>query len=169
MHRIVMTSLFSMGVAAMWLAPLRAAGGLSLQDRKFLYVASKGGTMELRLGQSGLDYGNSGGVKKLAQVLVDDHMKAAAELSQIAGQKGVSLTSEDREMPNGLPALTGDAFDKEFVRTAVKKHERDIKEFEKEASSGSDPELKAWAGKMLPVLHAHLEAAKALSTKAANP
>jgi putative membrane protein len=121
-----------------------------------------GGIMEARMGQMGLDYGASSGVKRLAQLLLDDHTKSNNELTEIANRKGLTLGSEDREMPNGLPGLNGDAFDKEFKRLTVKDHERDIKEFEKEASSGLDPDLKAWASKMLPILHAHLDAAKAL-------
>lgn len=44
----------------------------------------------------------------------------------------------------------------------VADHEKDIAAFEKEASSGSDPEIKNWAGQTLPTLRAHLNEAKAL-------
>jgi uncharacterized protein DUF4142 len=37
-----------------------------------------------------------------------------------------------------------------------------IAEFEKEANSGRDPDVKAWASKTLPTLRAHLDGAKAL-------
>ena len=51
---------------------------------------------------------------------------------------------------------------------AVSDHEKDIAEFEKEASSGTNGDVKAWASKTLPVLRAHLEAARALSGSSSN-
>jgi putative membrane protein len=165
MYRILTTFSVSVVFAATWLAPISRAGDLNTQDRKFLQQAATGGTMDLRLGQMGLDYGSSARVKMLAQMLVDDHTKANDELNDIANRKGVTLAAEDREVPNGLPGLTGAAFDKEFLRMTLKDHQREIKEFEKEVSSGSDPELKTWANKMLSILHTHFEAAKALARR----
>jgi putative membrane protein len=44
----------------------------------------------------------------------------------------------------------------------VEDHQKDIAEFEKEARSGNDPDLKNWASKTLPTLRAHLAEAQAL-------
>jgi putative membrane protein len=43
----------------------------------------------------------------------------------------------------------------------VADHKKDIAEFEKEASSGKDPEIKAFAAKTLPTLREHLKLAQA--------
>jgi putative membrane protein len=47
----------------------------------------------------------------------------------------------------------------------VKDHEEDIAEFEKEARSGKDADLKAFAEKTLPTLKEHLKMAKELGAK----
>jgi putative membrane protein len=44
----------------------------------------------------------------------------------------------------------------------VQDHEQDVADFQKEAQSGSDPRLKAFAQKHLPVLQQHLQMAKSI-------
>lgn len=56
----------------------------------------------------------------------------------------------------------GAAFDKGFVESQVKAHQDAIALFEKQANSGSDSDLKAFAGKHLPGLKAHLKQAQDL-------
>lgn len=45
----------------------------------------------------------------------------------------------------GLMVLTGTAFDNSYIKGMIKYHEVDIKEFQKEAASGRDPEARAFA------------------------
>jgi putative membrane protein len=143
---------------------LTPAQGLSEQDQKFAQDAAKGGMMEVRMGQLGLERGASPAVKSLSQHLVNDHTAANNELAALAKQKGVALPGDDAQMAASMPFATkrGDEFDKGFARAAVEDHQKDIAEFEKEASSGNDPDLKNWASKTLPTLRAHLAEAQAL-------
>jgi len=41
-------------------------------------------------------------------------------------------------------------------------HTKDVSEFEKQSTKGTDPDLKAFAAKTLPTLQEHLQMAKAL-------
>lgn len=153
-------------------AAMVAMGGLSFvsaqklsdQDQKFMQDAAKGGMMEVHMGQMGLEHGGSQGVKTLSQHLVNDHTAANKELTDLAKKKGVSLPGDDAKMAASMPfaSKNGADFDKEFARTAVEDHQKDIAEFEKEASSGTDPDIKNWASKTLPTLRAHLAEAQAL-------
>jgi len=128
--------------------------------------AAKGGMMEVHMGQMGQDKGTSSGVKAFAKQLVDDHTKANDELMNLAKQKGITLPPDNPSaMPKGLNGKTGDDFDREFAKMAVDDHQKDIAAFEKEANSGTDPDIKAWASKTLPTLRQHLDAAKALPMK----
>lgn len=135
-----------------------AAQNLSQQDQKFVQDAAKGGMMEVHMGQLGMKRGTSPAVKSLSQHLINDHNAANRELAALAKQKGVSLPGDDAQMAASMPFATksGEDFDKEFARTAVEDHQKDIADFEKEASSGNDPDLKNWASKTLPTLRAHL-------------
>jgi len=64
-----------------------------------------------------------------------------------------------------MQAQKGPAFDKAYVGDMVQDHKEDVADFEKEATSGQDPELKAFAVKYLPVLKQHLSMVEALQTK----
>jgi putative membrane protein len=44
-------------------------------------------------------------------------------------------------------------------------HNNDIKDFEKQAESGTDPEIKAFAAKTLPTLKKHLKAIEEIRDK----
>jgi putative membrane protein len=44
----------------------------------------------------------------------------------------------------------------------LKDHEKDVSEFEKQSTKGTDPEVKAFASKTLPTLQEHLRMARAL-------
>jgi putative membrane protein len=164
MRSYTQSFLCAAAVLALGSLHLASAQSLSEQDNKFLQDAAKGGMMEVHMGQLGLERGASPAVKALSQHLVNDHSAANKELAALAKQKGVSLPGDDAQMAASLPFATknGDDFDKAFARTAVEDHQKDIAEFEKEARSGNDPDLKNWASKTLPTLRAHLAEAQAL-------
>jgi len=61
-----------------------------------------------------------------------------------------------------LSGKTGAEFDRAFLHEAISHHEKDVALFEKESTSGSDPELKAFAAKTLPTLRQHLQTARSL-------
>jgi putative membrane protein len=48
------------------------------------------------------------------------------------------------------------------MKQMVADHKKVVKEFEKEAKSGKDPDVKAWAEKTLPSLRDHLSEAENL-------
>ncbi len=65
-------------------------------------------------------------------------------------------------MSGKLSGKTGAEFDRAFLKEAISHHEKDVALFEKESTSGSDPELKAFAAKTLPTLRQHLQTARSL-------
>jgi putative membrane protein len=155
--------LYSAALLALGSFSLMPAQNLSEQDQKFIQDAAKGGMMEVHMGQMGLERGSSPEVKSLSQHLINDHKAANQELAALAKQKGISLPGDDAQMAASMPAAKNrEDFDKAFARTAVEDHQKDIAEFEKEASSGKDPDLKNWAAKTLPTLRAHLAEAQSL-------
>jgi putative membrane protein len=112
----------------------------------------------------GIERGQSQAVKGFAQRLINDHNMANQELATLAKQKGVLLLGDDAKMISmPLATKSGADFDKEFARAMIEDHQKDISAFEKEASSGNDPDVKNWASKTLPTLRAHLAEAQALA------
>jgi putative membrane protein len=61
---------------------------------------------------------------------------------------------------NRLSKLSGAQFDRAYMQDMVKDHEEDVAEFQREANNGSDPDVKAFAGKTLPTLQSHLQSAQ---------
>jgi putative membrane protein len=156
--------LLTVGIAALATTQAMAA---SSPDKTFAKKAAQGGLAEVQVGQLAQQKATSPQVKEFAQTLVNDHMQANQELQQIAQGAGMTLPSEpgnkEQEAMQKLQNLSGPAFDKAFVRDEIKDHQKDIEEFQKEAQSGSDPALKAFAEKTLPVLQKHLQMAQSLN------
>ena len=137
---------------------------LSAQDRTFMEDAAKGGMHEIQMGHLGIERGQSQAVKGFCQRLINDHTMANQELTALAKQKGIILPGDDTKMvAMPITSKSGADFDKEFGRSMIEDHQKDILAFEKEASSGSDLDVKSWASKTLATLRAHLAEAQALA------
>jgi len=64
-----------------------------------------------------------------------------------------------------LLKLSGAAFDLEYMAGQVRAHKMAVTLFEKESKSGSDADLKKWAGQKLPALRMHLKMASTIHDK----
>jgi putative membrane protein len=141
-------------------------GSLNSHDRDFAMDAAMGGMVEVELGRVAAAQGTSDAVKQFGQRMVDDHSKANTELMSLAASKGVTLptTLDDkhREQVTKLSALKGAEFDRAYSKLMLSDHNKDVSEFEKQSTRGTDPDLKAFASKTLPTLQEHLQLAKAL-------
>ena len=140
--------------------------GMSSRDRDFLMDAAMSGMVEVELGRIAAQQGTSDAVKQFGQMMVDHHTKANAELMSLASSKGITLpTSIDEKHRNDvtkLSAMSGAEFDRAFAKRMLKDHEKAVSEFEKQSTRGTDPDVKALAGKALPTLQEHLTMARAL-------
>jgi len=130
-------------------------------DRAFVDTAASAGLAEVAITKHAMDKAASGDVKKLAEHLNKDHSQANQELARIASAKGipvpVSPESEKRAEVEQVSALSGAELDRTVLTKLDQSHRASIKLFEREASEGSDPELKAFAAKTLPTLREHLK------------
>lgn len=139
-------------------------------DMKFATTAAQGGMAEVAVGQVASSKAASADVKQFAQRMVTDHTKANQELNQTASKSGVTLpqgvAKEDKAKADRLTRLEGAAFDKAYMKMMVEDHEKTVALFEKEANSGSDPDMKAFAQKTLPTLKEHLEMARSVERNA---
>lgn len=157
------TTVFTIGILGLAATQVMAAPA---SDKKFATKAAEGGLAEVQVGQLAQQKAASPQVKQLGETLVTDHTQANQELQQVAQNEGITLpsqpSSKEQAQSQKLQDLSGAAFDKAFVRMEIKDHQKDIKEFQEEAQSGTDPALKAFAQKSLPVLQKHLQMAQSL-------
>src|SRR6187397_994186 len=114
-----------------------SGSSLSEKDKTFMKKAAKGGTMEVAMGKVAEQNGQSEDVKSFGKRMVTDHSKANDELKSIASKKGVQLPSKE-------PTVSWSS-DKAYMDAMVKDHEKDLAEFQEEAKSGSDPDVKKFA------------------------
>lgn len=133
-----------------------SATKLSHGDRRFIEKAAKSGLAEVRVARLAVERAADPRVRSFAQQLVSDHERANAELSELAGRKGVSLPQDenDRHFKN-LSDKNGAEFDQRFVGYMSDEHEDDIDLFEKASRKSDDPEVAAFASKQLPALQDH--------------
>ena len=141
-------------------------------DREFVREAASGGRLEVELGNLALQRSTSSAVRDFAQRLVADHTKANTELATLAGRKGIqlpqSLSPKHAAARDRLATVSGAEFDRAFMQQMVSDHNEDVAAFQREAQSGSDPEIKAWAAQTLPTLQQHLALAQTVNSQVAG-
>ncbi len=144
-----------------------SGSGASAQDKTFAKKALAGGMAEIQLGQLALTKSNSDDVKKFAQTMIDDHTKLGDQLKPIASQIGVQppadLMPKDKKAMTMLQGMSGDDFDKAYIKDMVKDHKEDDKDFMMEASSGQFPAEKDAASQGEQVIKGHLTMAEQLA------
>ncbi|SRR5581483_11570782 len=142
---------------------------LSAADQEFVKKAAQGGMAEVELGKLAAQNASSDEVKKFGQRMVDDHGKANDQLKQLAGSKGVTLpadlTAKDQALKDRLSKLSGEEFDRAYMKNMVRDHKKDVAEFKKESTSAKDNDVKSFASQTLPTLEDHLKQAQSISPK----
>lgn len=132
-------------------AASKAGGKLSAADKDFMMNAAKGGMMEVEMGKMAAQSAQNADVKKFGNRMVTDHSKANSELMALAKEEGVSLPGA--KSPGKWKS------DKDYIDAMVKDHTADLAEFQKEAKSGTDPDVKAFAAKGAKMVSTHLKLA----------
>lgn len=144
-----------------------AVSGLSAADRRFMLDAAASGLFEVEAARLASSKASDPALQRYASMLVEDHTAANEELRGLASAKGIALPSRPKigqqRALDRMAKLAGDDFDREFVRSvALREHQRDVRQFEAASRNARDPELKAWAAKVLPTLQRHLSQARQL-------
>jgi len=142
---------------------------VSAADKIFVMKAAQGGTTEVQLGQLAADSGTAQDVKDFGSKMVVDHGKANDELRSIASSKGITvpdkLDAKHQAMVDKMSKLSGAAFDKAYVAAMVKGHKETDALFTKEASSGQDADIKAFAAKTDETVKMHLSMIQGIQSK----
>jgi predicted outer membrane protein len=144
---------------------LAAAEEISAQldPASFLATAHRAGLAEIQLAQLALEKASNERVRSFAQRMVDEHTQADTQLSTLAQQKGVTLTDtlspQDQATLSELENFSGADFDEAYMDANVIGHVKAVRLFRKQAKSGLDNDVKAYAADTEPRLTEHLLAA----------
>ena len=141
---------------------------VSDQDREFVRMAATGGLAEVEFGRIAQRAARTS-VRAFGERMVTDHGRGHAELASLARAKGldVPMTLEPSQlaMRDRLSGLSGADFDRAYMSEMVRDHTEDIALFERAAETSTDPELKAWAARSLPMLRDHLALARQVNSE----
>ncbi len=139
---------------------------LSTTDAGFMTTATRGGIAEVQMGRLAQQRGNSPAVRRFGERLVTDHTQANQEMLALARQKQItppdSMGAQHQQIYDRLSGLRGRAFDRAYIQAMVEDHQEDVQAFQTEARDGTDPDVKAFAQRHLPMLQEHLQAAQRL-------
>ena len=135
-----------------------AKGGAFLED------AIEGNLAEVQVGQLAQEKGASQGVKDFGATLAKDHESANQSATRVAQQLNVKVPDapglKQKAVYQKLAMLSGDEFDRQFIKSMVKDHKDDIAKYQQEAKLGGP--AADYAKQTLPHLREHLKMAENL-------
>lgn len=139
-------------------------------DKQFVMDAAQGGMAEVSLGQMATQRATSNAVKQYGQRMVQEHTQANKELMQLASKKGVTppkdMGPKYKAAMARLSQLPKASFDQAYLNEAgINGHLESQAVFQRQAQLGQDPDLKAFAAKILPTVEKHLQMAREMTGK----
>jgi putative membrane protein len=154
--------------AALSLLPIIALAADATPDMSFYKSLAEGGMAEVRDGKLAQERSKDPKIQEFGAMMVKDHSAANQELMALAQSKGIKLPAgpgigaDTTKMK--LDVLTGETFDKSYVKGQMKGHRDTVALLQKEISSGQDAQAKAFAQKILPTVQAHLQQIDGIAT-----
>ncbi|MEW5857110.1 MAG: DUF4142 domain-containing protein [Cyanobacteriota bacterium] len=141
---------------------------LTALDKQFVMDAAHGGMAEVQLGQLALQKSTDPNVKQFAQQMIQEHTRANQELMQLAAQKGITPPTTPGPKYEAammrLMQLSGKSFDQAYMMEAgLNGHLESAAVYQRQVGLGQDPDLKAFAGRILPRVQGHLEMAASMT------
>ncbi len=136
--------------------------------RHFIIMTSIGNLQEVASGKLAVQKAANPDVKSFGQMMVTDHSDAEQKLLQLAKSQNIQMPTAATDTPPpdlNLSKASGDGFDRMYIHSMVSGHRSTVMMFENYATTGKNPEVKAFAQQMLPTLKSHLTAIKALDEK----
>ncbi|MFC5183230.1 DUF4142 domain-containing protein [Actinomadura harenae] len=133
---------------------------LSAQDKTWLAQAHQGNVAEIEAGQLAQDKSGSPQIQSEAATLVTDHTQLDQAVVSTAERFQVGLpgepTADQAAQQEQLGAITGAAFDNQFIAYQISGHEQALAGTNTEVAQGSDPTVRALARQAVPVIQRHL-------------
>jgi putative membrane protein len=164
-------TVISLAVAALVALTLPAAAQVQVisdVDRQFVNKAGTDGLAEVELGRLATQRAARPAVRSFGERMVTDHGRANAELAALARSKGLTvpmaLDPSAQAMRDRLSSLNGADFDRAYMSEMVRDHTEDVALFERQTQVSTDPDIKAWTARSLPMLREHLALARQVNS-----
>jgi putative membrane protein len=141
-------------------------------DHDFVSHAAMSNMAEIQLGHMAAKKTQHTNVKRFAQTMIDDHVKAQQRLADAAYGAGIrwptKLDEKHRQIQQRLSKLSDDQFDREYMKAMVDGHRDVEKMLAARVSKGEaqpdqvalSAKVNQWAAQTLPDVRAHLKEAE---------
>lgn len=140
---------------------------VSPADKQFLEDAYNINEGEILLGQLAQQNGMSQAVKDFGQRMIADHSRSLGVEMRAALRANVMLPTHvdatTQAQYADLSRRSGRDFDTAYADAMVSGHERAIRLFSDEATTGTNPAVRSYAQNELPMLQEHLKLARDLA------
>jgi len=161
MRAVVCCSVMAAGMAGATFAGAQTGSDTTAQDKAFVAKSAEGSMAEIEMSKLALKKSKNDEVKTFAQKMVDDHTMLISNMKPFADQMGVQpptkLNKAHMDEMARLRAMSGDKFDKEYVTAMLGDHHKDLGEFQTEASTTSNADLKSTVQAGTQVIKQHTE------------
>jgi putative membrane protein len=142
--------------------PGTAPTGQDFGEKAFVTKAMEGHSAEVQLGHLAQLKSQSDDVKQLAQKLASDHTQMNEKwFRPVAQQLGVPEpkvpSKKDKKMAEKLEGLSASDFDAQYLTMMYKNHQKDLKQYQDEAKSAQDPNVKQIAEQGANVISQHIQ------------
>jgi putative membrane protein len=137
------------------------AVGKPADDLAFVRQATESGRKEVASARNAVEQLKRPELKRVAEMLVNDHSSANAKLSKLAEAKGWPLPGPQPAAPPPSGTASGD-FDTRWTAEMIAGHERSVSLYRAQAESGEDKDLRQFARDTLPTIEHHLAELKSL-------
>jgi len=141
-----------------------AAGMITVRENEaeFATNAADAGLAEINFANLAISKTGNEQIKAYANMMLKEHGAANDELMALAKSKNITLpetmSDEHQKRRNELNEKSGTDFDKKYASLMEEDHVKVLAFMEHEARKGTDPDLKAFATKMVPIINMHLNA-----------
>lgn len=137
-------------------------------DKSFYDKLAEGGLAEVSDATLATQSATDPKVKEFAAMMIKDHSAANNKLAALAATKNLTLPTSASvlEMASHakLKVLSGEAFDKSYIKGQISAHKDTVKLLRQEIASGEDADAKDFAKSILPTVEGHLKAINILAT-----
>jgi putative membrane protein len=139
------------------------------QDTKFLEEANQGNVDEIELAQLALKKSNNDDVKNFAQRMIHDHNMLIENMKPFANEAGIKVPEHPSAATEAeklkLDLLSGEAFDKAYIKAMVEDHRKDLQAFRNEAKTTGYPAFKTAVEQAQQTVREHLEMINQIAKK----
>lgn len=138
------------------------AVGKPIDDVSFVRRATESGRKEIASARDAGPQLKRPELKRMAEMLVQDHTAANAKLSKIAETKGWPLPAPQAAAAPPPAGTASGSFDDKWTAEMIAGHERSVALYRAQAQGGEDQDLRQYARDTLPTIEHHLAELKKL-------